>query len=90
MCTVKRTHFQQGYAQAPGTPNSTFIPFVLSAAGGVSKEATELLRDAMLTKHKAGERAKFKKFIYGRLSVTLIKYATMMAQSLNDWAIREL
>ena len=89
MCTVKRNHFQQGYTQAPGTPNSTFIPFVLSAAGGVSKEATELLRDAMLTKHKAGERAKFKKFIYGRLSVTLIKYATMMAQSLNDWAIRE-
>jgi hypothetical protein len=57
------------------------VPFVLSAGGGVHPKATEVLKELWSRSDlEVADRNAARRYIYGRMSVTLIKWAENLYQ----------
>ena len=70
------------YRAAPA--GSAFVPLVLTAGGGISAEARDLVHSfTRKVSDKDGVRAEYRRLHFGRWSILLVKHAASMAWSLG-------
>ena len=84
MEAAKENHFLTRYVRPAGASQLSFVPFVVTAGGGISSKAQELVREAMQGfSEKLRIQSNFKKHLIGQLSIVLAHFNCLMAIRLN-------
>ena len=80
MTTRKINHFESEYKAPPFADRGTFVTFVLTAGGGISVKAEDVIRMVLREKRASLRvRQRLRRDIIFRLSTTLARYACQMA-----------
>ena len=80
----KERHFQDNFQFDQVAGPVRFVPFVLTAGGGLGSLAREVYTESMKTlSDKLSRQSEYRRDCFGRISIILVGFASRMAKSLT-------